>query len=155
MPTNPPPGTQRVIPYLRYRDAPAAIDFLTRAFGFVERMRMPAPDGDLMHAEVALGDNVLMLASACDQMNTKAPMELPAAAHLVMCYVDDVDAHCARARAEGATITAEPTDKFYGDRTYGATDPEGHRWYFATHVRDVSREEMEAAMRAMAAHGGE
>jgi PhnB protein len=133
---------QRVIPYLFYADAAAAIEFLTKAFGFEERVRMPGPDGRIMHAEVGYQDNVVMLATAAEEVGTASPRELPGRNAMVLCYVDDVDAHYARAKAAGAKVPAEPEDQFYGDRTYRAEDPEGHQWYFHTHVRDVDPEDM-------------
>lgn len=133
---NPPEGTQRVIPYLAYADAPAAIEFLSGAFGFEEQFRVPMPDGKLGHAQLSLGDNVLMLASVYPEMGFASPRDLPAHHGQVMCYVDDVDAHYERAVAAGAVITQEPRTA-YGDRSYRATDLEGHRWIFATHVEDV------------------
>ena len=139
---NPPPGYQRVIPYLAYDDAAAALAFLTTAFGFEERIRMPGPDGTVMHAEVGYQDNVVMLASAFEEMGSRSPKTLGATHTTVLCYVDDVDAHYERAKAGVATILSEPEDKFYGDRMYGAEDPGGHRWYFATHVKDVAPEDM-------------
>lgn len=138
MPQTPPAGYQRIIPYLAYADAPAAIDFLTRAFGFVERYRMPMPDGRIGHAELAMGDHVLMLASAYEEMGFASPLGLGAVHAQVLCYVDDVDAHFVRARDAGATIATEPTDQPHGDRAYRAMDPEGHRFLFATRVRDVA-----------------
>lgn len=144
-----PTGCQRIIPYLNYRDAEAAIAFLTEAFGFEERYRLPMPDGRLGHAELSLGgDAIIMLASTFEEMGMLPPSELPAVHCVVACYVDDVDAHYARAKAAGATVFAEPEDQFYGDRTYRATDPEGHRWTFHQHVRHVSPDEMKAAMAA-------
>ena len=139
---NPPEGCQRVIPYLSYDDASAALAFLTSAFGFEERMRMPGPDGAIMHAEVGYQDNIVMLASVYEEMGAKSPKTLGARHTTVLCYVDDVDAHFARAKAAGATIVSEPEDKFYGDRMYAADDPGGHRWYFATHTKDVAPEDM-------------
>lgn len=139
---NPPEGTQRVVPYLMYADAAAAIEFIGKAFGFEERMRMPAPDGSIMHAELGYQNNVVMLATVVPEMGYGSPKDLPARHGSVLCYVDDVDTHYARAKAAGATITAELEDKFYGDRMYGATDPEGHQWFFATHVKDVAPEDM-------------
>ena len=142
---NPPEGYQRVIPYLLYEDAPAALDFITAAFGFEERFRFGGKEeGTIGHAEVAYGDNVVMLATADKEMHHDSPKNLPARHGLVMVYVDDVDAHHEHAKAAGAKITRELEDQFYGDRTYGAEDPEGHSWYFATHVRDVPPEEMAA-----------
>jgi uncharacterized glyoxalase superfamily protein PhnB len=103
---------QRFTPMLVYADAPAALAFLAEAFGFEERSRMDMPDGSVGHAEVAFGDQVVM--------------------------VDDVDAHHARARAAGATIAAEPADQEYGERTYRAIDPEGQRWIFGAPVRSAA-----------------
>lgn len=137
MAKNPPDGHQRAIPYLSYADAPAAIAFLERAFGFEEHVRFPMPDGRVGHAELAIGDHCVMLATAYEEMGMASPSTLPAVHGQVLCYVDDVDAHYARAKAAGANITKELEDQPHGDRTYRATDPEGHRWIFATHVKDV------------------
>ncbi len=144
MPRNPPEGYSRITPYLLYEDAAAAIDFLTRAFGFRERMRMPSEQGGVAHAELEFEGAALMLgAPGGDFKSPKTSgVDSPAFVHL---YVDDVDAHCAHAKEAGAEITREPEDQFYGDRTYGAKDPEGMSWYFAQHVRDVTPEEMKSA----------
>jgi uncharacterized glyoxalase superfamily protein PhnB len=122
--------SQRIIPYLAYRDAAGAIDFLIRAFGFEERFRYPMDDGRIGHAEVGYDDNVVMLASASEGFG-KSPLDLPANHGQVYCFVDDVDAHYARAREGGATLCSEPGDA-HGVRMYRAMDPEGHRWIFAT-----------------------
>ncbi len=142
MAQTPPEGTQRVIPMLSYADAPAALEFLCKAFGFEERFRVARPDGGIMHAEVGFQDNVVMLATASKQMGQASPEDLPLRHGLIVCYVDDVDAHYARAKSAGAKLLSEPTDQFYGDRTYRAVDPEGHEWFFHTHVRDVAPEDM-------------
>ena len=142
MVSNPPEGMQRVIPHLVYADAPAALEFLVAAFGFEELLRFPGPEGKIMHAEVGYQGNVVMLASTFPEMGHASPRDLPGHHASIMCYVDDVDAHFARAKAAGATIISEPEDKFYGDRMYGATDLEGHHWFFATHVKDVALEDM-------------
>lgn len=151
---NPPEGNQRVIPYLSYADAPAAVEFLSAAFGFEAGMQMEMGEGVLGHAELHLGDNVLMLASAFPEMGQASPQDLAALHSQVMVYVDDVDAHFAQASAAGATILEEPTDQFYGDRSYRAADPEGHHWVFTQHIRDVSPEEMIAAAAAMGEEQG-
>ena len=134
---------QRIYPYLQYDDAPAAIEFLERAFGFEEKFRIPMSDGRLGHAEVELEGVVVMLASAYPEMSLVSPRSLDGVPSQVLIYVDDVDAHFERARAAGAPIDAEPEDQFYGDRVYRCRDPEGHRWTFSTHVRDISPEEWE------------
>jgi PhnB protein len=142
MAQNPPQGRQRIIPYVLYEDAPAAIEFLGKAFGFEERMRMPGPDGRITHAEVGYQGNVVMLATAVEEMGHASPRDLPARHSLIVCYVDDVDAHHARAKAAGAQALSEPEDQPYGERTYRARDPEGHEWYFHTHLRKVAAEGM-------------
>ncbi len=143
MPKNPPEGYSRITPYLLYEAAAAAIDFLTRAFGFKERMRMRNDEGGVAHAELEFEGEALMLGSPGGEFKSPktSGVDSPAFVHL---YVDDVDAHCGRAKEAGAEITREPEDQFYGDRTYGAKDPEGMSWYFAQHVRDPSPEEMNA-----------
>jgi uncharacterized glyoxalase superfamily protein PhnB len=122
---------QSIVPMLPYADAPAAIAFLCRAFGFEERFRMDMPDGTIGHAELALGDGVVMLASVWRDGGLASPLELPALHAQIWCRVDDVDAHFARARAAGATLVGEPEDQDHGGRSYRALDPEGHRWIFA------------------------
>ena len=141
---NPPEGYQSIIPYICYEDGPAAIDFLVQAFGFEEIMRMPMPDGRIGHAELRQFGSVIMVSSTYTEMGLASPKDLPAHHGQVMCYVEDVDAHHERAKAAGATITQEPEDQFYGDRSYRAVDPEGHRWIFSQHFKDVSEEEMQA-----------
>ena len=134
---NPPVGYQRVIPYLSYADAPAAIAFLERAFGFARRFVMPMPDGRIGHAELELGGHALLLASAYEEMGMASPNALPSVHGQVMVYVDDVDAHYARARDAGATLASEPEDQPHGARMYRAVDLEGHRWIFAQQMRTV------------------
>lgn len=144
MPQIPPAGRQRVVPYLAYRDAPAAIAFLCEAFGFTEAFRLEMPDGSIGHAELQFGDSVVCLATCWDAAGFASPSELPGRHGQVQCYVDDVEAHHAQARAAGATITAEPEDQAYGARTYRATDPEGHWWIFVEPTEDLSPEELKA-----------
>jgi PhnB protein len=134
---NPPDGTQRIVPHIIYADAARALEFLCRAFGFEELFRLPMPDGRVGHAEIGYQANRVMLASEYPELGLVSPRALPARHGQILCYVDDVDAHYARAVAAGATVVGEPTDKPYGDRSYEALDPDGHRWTFATHVRDV------------------
>jgi uncharacterized glyoxalase superfamily protein PhnB len=148
VPAKLPPNTQRVIPYLFYKNGRAAVDFIAKAFGFEVRTVMSGPGDAVMHAELGFGDSVVYLGTPAGQ---KAAGKLPQRTASVLVYVDDVDAHCARARQAGAEIVREPADQFYGDRTYTARDPEGQEWYFHTHVRDVSEAEMQAAMASMPA----
>ena len=140
MPKNPPENMPRITPYLHYEDVGAAIDWLARAFGFRERMRLSGPNGAIAHAEMQRDDGVVMMGSPGAQY--KNPKRLGHVTQHLYVYVDDVDKHCAQARQAGAKITEEPKDQFYGDRRYAAEDPEGHVWYFAQHVRDVAPEDM-------------
>jgi uncharacterized glyoxalase superfamily protein PhnB len=134
MPSTSPETTQRIIPYLSYDDAPAAIDFLCRAFGFTERFRYPMDDGRIGHAELECDGNLVFLASAYPSLGFISPRELPGVHCQLHCRVDDVDAHHDRARGAGATIATAPADTPHGDRSYRAVDPEGHRWIFATPI---------------------
>ena len=115
-------------PYVLYEDLDAALDFLTEAFGFTVRMRNENPDGTLSHCEMAVGDSVLMLGGPPGFRNPAHTGNVTVGMHV---HVDDVDAHYARAVAAGAVPDREPTDQPYGVRSYGATDPEGHQWWFA------------------------
>jgi PhnB protein len=140
MPQNPPEGFPRITPYLLYQDVDAAVDWLISVAGFTERMRLKGPDGRANHAEVEMGEGVVMMGNpGPDYQN---PKRRGGATQLVYVYVDDVDRHFERAKAAGATILRPPADQFYGDRTYGAEDPEGHQWSFAQHVRDPAPDEI-------------
>ena len=121
---------QRITPMLVYADAPAALEFLAKAFGFTEQHRMDMPDGSVGYAELALGDEVVAVSSEWEAGGVVSPLRLPALHAQIFVRVDDVDAHHARARAAGAMIAAEPADQEYGERTYRAIDPEGQRWIF-------------------------
>lgn len=121
--------TDRFIPYLVYTDAPAALAFLAKAFGFEERMRYPMPDGRIGHAELEYQGSFLYLASAYEELGLLSPQKLAGLHCQVVCKVDDLDAHFERARAAGATIATEPADQ-HGMRAYRAVDQEGHRWMF-------------------------
>ena len=125
---------QRIIPYLAYEDAPAALDFLRDAFGFTESFRLAMDDGRIGHAEVALGDSVLYLASLWKEVGNMSPKDLPGIHCQLYCRVDDVDAHFRRARDHGATVINEPSDQGHGERTYRAMDLEGHRWIFGSPI---------------------
>ena len=126
----------RVMPYLHYRDPNAALDFLARAFGFSERFAHRDEAGRVLHAQVGVGDTSFMLGPAQPAFRSAAASELPALHASVWCYVDDVDAHCERARAAGATILREPMDQPYGVREYDALDREGQEWYFCQPLDD-------------------
>lgn len=141
MPQNPPENMPRITPYLHYENVAGALDWLSKAFGFTERLRMPGPGGKITHAEVELEDGVVMMGMPNEQYESPNKRGGQPTSSLYI-YLDDVDAHFERAKGAGAKILREPTDEFYGDRVYGAEDPEGHHWYFAKHVRDISVEEM-------------
>jgi uncharacterized glyoxalase superfamily protein PhnB len=124
------PRPPQIIPYLFYRDIPAALDFLTRAFGFKEEMRHGTPSGE-MHAEASLQDQVVMMGQGGTSQGLKTPSDVGAATMGVFVYIDDVDRHYEAAKAAGAEIVHPPKDADYG-RNYWANDPEGHPWFFTT-----------------------
>lgn len=132
MSKNPPAGYPRISPYLNYEDTGAMMAWLTRAFGLVERHAQRGADGKVNHAEMALQDGVVMMGSPGGSFRN--PRHLGQVTRSLCVYIDDLDAHCARARAAGAEIIEEPADQPYGDRRYGARDPEGHHWYFASRL---------------------
>lgn len=144
-----PDGYPRIIPYLSVDGASAAIDFYTTVLGARERMRMPGPDGRVGHAELEIGDSMLMLADASPEMGGSTPKALGGTPVTIMVYVDDVDAVFERALGAGATAERPVENQFYGDRAGQFVDPFGHKWFVATHVEDVAPEEM--AKRAAAA----
>jgi PhnB protein len=141
---NPPVNMPRISPYLYYEDVAAALAWLSRAFGLRERMRIPGPDGGVAHAEMEFEDGVVMMGRPGPDY--KSPKHLGGVTQSLYLYVDEVDKHFRRAVEAGAKIAQEPTDQFYGDRNYGAEDPEGHLWYFAEHVREMTPEDMKKAM---------
>ena len=149
-----PDGYHTVTPYLVVEDAAAAIDYYKKAFGATERGRMEGPDGKIGHAEVQIGDAVVMLSDPVPQGSTRPPIELGGTTSSVVLYVEDVDAVVERAVDAGGIVVMEVADQFWGDRFGTITDPFGHVWSVATHVEDVPLEEMEqrakAAMAAMA-----
>ena len=150
-----PKGYEAAIPYLAVANAAAALDFYKRAFGAVELMRMAGPDGRVGHAEIKIGNAMIMLADEHPEIDFHSPKSLgikrsPVGIHL---YVDDVDAVYKRALAAGATSMREPADQFYGDRNAQLQDPSGHVWYLSTHTEDVTPEEMRKRTDAMAKQG--
>ncbi len=141
-----PDGYHTVTPYLIVRDAARAIEFYKEVFGAVEEMRMQ-DGGRIGHAEIRIGNSPLMLADEHPEMGYLGPQGRSPVT--LMIYTEDTDAMFARAVAAGATVEREPATQFYGDRNAGVVDPFGHRWYFSTHVEDVSEEEMQRRMEAM------
>jgi PhnB protein len=147
-----PEGYPRVIPYLSVDGGNAAIEFYQTVFGAQERVRMPGPDGKIGHAELEIGDSLVMLADAFPDMGNPTPAALGGTPVTLMVYVEDVDAVFDRAIKAGATEDRKVENQFYGDRAGQFVDPFGHKWFVATHVEDVPPEEMDK--RAAAAMGG-
>ena len=148
-----PDGYHSVTPYLVMRDAARAIDFYERAFGATELFRFSTPDGKIGHAEIKVGDSVIMLADEMPDMGYRGPQTLGGTAVSLMMYVEDVDRQFQRAVNAGAKVKQEVTDQFYGDRSGTVEDPFGHVWTIATHMEDVSQDELvkRAATRKQAA----
>ena len=142
MPNPIPQGYGTVTPFLRVADAAKLIDFLKQAFAAEVTFRMDGPDGSVMHAEVKIGDSMVMIGQAPAGQEMRAMLNL---------YVPDTDALYNSAMAAGATSIREPANQFYGDRSGGVRDICGNEWWMATHIEDVSQEEMERRMAAMAA----
>jgi PhnB protein len=137
-----PEGYPQVIPYLAVDGAAAAIDFYGRVLGTTERMRMPAPDGKVGHAELQLGDSIIMLADEFPEMGNRGPKSVGGSPVTISVYVEDVDTVFDKAIKGGATSLRAVENQFYGDRSGQFEDPFGHRWSVATHVEDVPPEEM-------------
>ena len=156
MPTKPiPEGYSTLSIYLSVDDAAKAIDWYKAAFGAKERVRMDAPGGKIGHAELEIGDSLLMLSDPFPQSNNTPPKELGGSTAGIFMYSEDVDATVKKAVDKGATVVMEVADQFWGDRFGTIVDPFGHSWSIATHVEDVPPEEMaeraKAAMAEMAA----
>ena len=141
-----PDGYTAITPYLVAEDASGLIDFLTNAFGAIERMRMPMPDGSVAHAEVEISGAAVMLGSAM-------PPEFPPTSAQIHLYVEDVDGAYAQALSAGAASVAEPADQFYGDRIARILDPAGNTWSIATHIEDVTDEQIMQRMAAAMSEG--
>lgn len=146
---------RRVTPALVVADAAKALEFYVEAFGATERMRIPAPDGSVAHAEIEIGDSVVMVEDASEWMGTQAPPVggLEGSPVALFLYVEDVDAVMARAAQLGATIGRPASDQFYGDRDGHLVDPFGHRWTVATHIEEVPADEMVRRMNALFSEG--
>jgi uncharacterized glyoxalase superfamily protein PhnB len=142
-----PHGMHTLTPHLVCAGAADAIEFYKEAFGAVEEGRLPGPDGKLVHAMVRIGDSPLMLVDESPQWGTLGAKALKGSPVTIHLYVDDVDATVERAVAAGAKVTMPVAEMFWGDRYGTLEDPFGHHWSVATHVRDVTPEEMRAAMK--------
>jgi PhnB protein len=137
-----PEGYGTVTPYLAVDDAAQAIEFYKKAFGAKERVRMDGPQGTIAHAELEIGDSVIMLSDPFPQSPLKSPKKLGGTTASLMLYVEDTDEMVQQAVDAGATITMPVEDQFWGDRYGRVEDPFGHNWQIATHVEDVPPEEM-------------
>jgi PhnB protein len=144
-----PDGYHSVTPYMIVKGAAKAIDFYKNAFGATELMRFPGPNNTVMHAEIKIGDSVVMLADEHESGPYRSPMAVGGTPISLMVYVEDVDTVFNQAVSLGAKSTREVEDQFYGDRSGNLTDPFGHVWTIATHKEDVSSEEMERRMAAL------
>ena len=149
-----PEGYHNVTPYICVDGAARAIEFYKEAFGATEIMRMEAPGGGKIgHAEIRIGDSVIMLADEHPELDFRSPHTVGGSSAHFMIYDEDVDARVERAIAAGAKLTRPVKDQFYGDRAGGVQDPFGHHWHIATHVEDLSPEEVRRRMDAEMAKG--
>jgi PhnB protein len=149
-----PDGYHNVTPYLYVRSAGRAIDFYKNVFGATEIMRMPGSDGRIMHAELKMGDSVVMLADENPSIGVMSPQTIGGHSSGMLLYVENVDAVFQKAVQNGAKPLREIKNQFYGDRSGSVLDPFGHMWTVATHVEDVSPEEMKTRMAAMSQAAG-
>lgn len=140
---------QQVFPYLRVRDANAAIEFYKRAFGAVEAFRLAEPSGRIGHAELKFGELTVILSDEYPEFGIQGPEAYGGAGSSVHLHVDDVDAMTRQAADAGARVVMEPKDQFYGERTSKLVDPFGHEWMLGSHIEDVSPEEMQRRFTAM------
>jgi len=148
-----PDGYPALTPYLIIDGAAAAIGFYQQVFGATERMRMEAPGGKVGHAELLIRGSLIMLADEFPEMDARGPQSIGGSPVGLHVYVEDVDAVVAGAVAAGATLKQPVETKFYGDRSGSFVDPFGHVWHIATHVEDVSPEEMQRRAEARPASG--
>jgi PhnB protein len=148
-----PDGYHTLTPYLIVKGAARALDFYQKAFGATELMRMADPSGRIGHAEIKVGDSVLMMADEHPEMGALSPQSLGGSSVFILLYVEDVDTRFNQAVAAGAQVVRPLADQFYGDRSGTLTDPFGHKWTIATHKEDVSPEEIERRLAALPKKG--
>jgi PhnB protein len=139
-----PEGYTSITPYLTVDDAQEAIDFYKRAFGATERGVMAAPDGRIAHAELQIGNAIIMLSDTFPQSSCKTPKELGGTTVAIFLFVEDVDSVVQDAADAGGTITMQPEDQFWGDRLGEVNDPFGNVWQIATRIKDLTPGEIEA-----------
>jgi uncharacterized glyoxalase superfamily protein PhnB len=148
-----PDGMHSVTPHLICAGAADAIEFYKKAFGAIELTRLPAQSGKLLHASIRIGDSTIMLSDEFPAMGGLGPKSLKGSPVTIHLCVEDADALAARAVAAGAKVTMPVADMFWGDRYGQLEDPFGHRWSVGTHVRDVTPEEVQKAVRSMGGPG--
>lgn len=147
-----PEGYHSVTPYLFIKGAASAIDYYKNVFGAKERMRMPGPNHQVMHAELQIGDSIVMLADENPQAGAASPQTVGGASNSLHVYVEDVDTVTQKAVSGGAKLVRPVKDEFYGDRIGTISDPFGQIWSIATHIEDVSPEEMQKRMAKAMGH---
>lgn len=138
-----PDGYHTATPYLIVKEAAKALEFYKRAFGAAETMRMAGPKGKIMHAEIKIGDSPIMLAEECPEMGAISPQSLGSSSISLLLYVENVDALTSQAIAAGAKVLRPVQNQFYGDRSGTVEDPFGHHWTIATHIEDLTFEEIQ------------
>lgn len=146
---------EHLVPYLRVRDANAAIDFYKRAFGAVEEFRLVEPSGRIGHAELTFGTFAVMLSDEYPEYGIQGPEAFGGTGSCLHLHVDDVDARTKQAVAAGAQILMEPADQFYGERASKVVDPFGHEWLLGSRIEEVSRDEMQRRLNALFEAPGE
>lgn len=144
-----PAGYHTATPYLVISNAAKAIEFYKEAFGAAELIRLATPDGNVMHAEIKIGDSPIMLSDECPDYNALGPLTLGGTTVSIVLYVEDVDTVVNRAVAAGAKLVMPVENQFWGDRMGTVSDPFGHKWSVATHTEDVSPEEMSTRAKAL------
>ena len=144
-----PDGYHTVTPYLIVKDAAKALDYYQRGLGAEETVRMPGPGGKIMHAEIRIGDSMVMLADEFPQMGAVSPQTIGGTPVGICLYVENVDELFNRAVSAGGKVERPLQNQFYGDRSGTLIDPFGHKWTIATHIEDVEPAEMERRMAAM------
>ena len=145
---NPPAGYHALTPYMTVKDGRAALDFYKKAFGAEKVLQLDMPDGSIAHAEIRIGDSIVMLSEENEAWGTKSPLTLGGSPMFLMAYVADVDAAFRRALDAGASEVRPVANQFYGDRSGTLKDPFGHQWTLSTHIEDVSQEEAQRRMEA-------
>ena len=148
-----PEGMHTLTPHIVVDGAAAAIDFYKKAFGATERLRLPAPGGKLMHAQIQIGDSALMLVDEFPEMQTFGAKTLKGSPVVLHLFVSDVDATLSQAVAAGGTLKMPAADMFWGDRYGQIQDPFGHVWSVATHKQDLTPEEIQKNMEKMGMGG--